>query len=366
MDTNFSQPAIFSEVSTPTAPDSGYLKVYAKSGALCSIANGASEKTYAALSDLSAYLPLSGGTLTGDLLFTDALYDIGKSGATRPRDLFASRYISGASGLSWYSSPYHARLAGGIDNVQMYLNGTGYWEQRYGLMTTAGIALNGSDLSASSYASITCGPSAGVLDIRGVGWPSSNAATTSQTLRLFNTYTSTTSFENLQLKANSGAAYQIGSAVGSAGGTNRAIDFGHWNAAGTFTSQLSLLTSGVLYSTNATSTAVLQTAGGNYIYGSFISTPHLSLNGWWGLTQTSSGGISFGSGHKLVWGSTTSNAPASGTSGDAGLARNAAGVVEINNGTIGTLRDLSCRAITTSSTIASPSLTPLILLQIWG
>lgn len=33
-------------------------------------------------------------TLGGDLLFTDATYDIGKSGATRPRDLFTSRNIS--------------------------------------------------------------------------------------------------------------------------------------------------------------------------------------------------------------------------------------------------------------------------------
>jgi hypothetical protein len=36
-------------------------------------------------------LPLTGGTLTGNLLFTDASYDIGASGATRPRDLFLSR-----------------------------------------------------------------------------------------------------------------------------------------------------------------------------------------------------------------------------------------------------------------------------------
>jgi hypothetical protein len=33
----------------------------------------------------------AGGTMTGDLLFTDASFDIGKSGATRPRDIFASR-----------------------------------------------------------------------------------------------------------------------------------------------------------------------------------------------------------------------------------------------------------------------------------
>lgn len=33
------------------------------------------------------------GTLGGDLLFTDATYDIGKSGATRPRDGFFSRNV---------------------------------------------------------------------------------------------------------------------------------------------------------------------------------------------------------------------------------------------------------------------------------
>lgn len=40
--------------------------------------------------------------LSGDLLFTDALYDIGKSGATRPRDIFASRngVIGGTLGVT--------------------------------------------------------------------------------------------------------------------------------------------------------------------------------------------------------------------------------------------------------------------------
>jgi hypothetical protein len=38
-----------------------------------------------------AFLPISGGTLTGSLLFTDATYDIGAAGATRPRDFYLSR-----------------------------------------------------------------------------------------------------------------------------------------------------------------------------------------------------------------------------------------------------------------------------------
>ena len=41
--------------------------------------------------DNTTYLPITGGTLTGNLLFTDASYDIGATGATRPRDLFLSR-----------------------------------------------------------------------------------------------------------------------------------------------------------------------------------------------------------------------------------------------------------------------------------
>lgn len=36
----------------------------------------------------STYLPLAGGTLTGNLLFTDNTYDIGASGATRPRTAY--------------------------------------------------------------------------------------------------------------------------------------------------------------------------------------------------------------------------------------------------------------------------------------
>lgn len=40
------------------------------------------------------FLPITGGTLLGDLLFTDNTYDIGKTGATRPRDIFASRNIT--------------------------------------------------------------------------------------------------------------------------------------------------------------------------------------------------------------------------------------------------------------------------------
>jgi hypothetical protein len=73
---------------------------------------------------------------------------------------------------------------------------------------------------------MTGGPSAGVLDIRGVGWPSANTATTSQTLRLFNTYTSTTSYETLNFKGKASANFEIGPENGSAGGTLRGLTIG--------------------------------------------------------------------------------------------------------------------------------------------
>jgi hypothetical protein len=52
-------------------------------------------------------------TRTADLLFTDATYDIGKSGATRPRDIVASRHVSLAGLLSVAGFGTHTFSAGG-------------------------------------------------------------------------------------------------------------------------------------------------------------------------------------------------------------------------------------------------------------
>lgn len=48
------------------------------------------------------YTPLNkaGDTMLGDLLFTDAIYDIGKSGTTRPRDGFFSRKLEIGTSLA--------------------------------------------------------------------------------------------------------------------------------------------------------------------------------------------------------------------------------------------------------------------------
>lgn len=50
--------------------------------------------TSGTLATVAGTLPITGGTLTGNLLFTDNTYDIGASGATRPRDIFMSRTLT--------------------------------------------------------------------------------------------------------------------------------------------------------------------------------------------------------------------------------------------------------------------------------
>jgi len=68
---------------------------------------------------------------------------------------------------------------------------------------------------------------------------------TAMQAEVFTTYTSATSFESLCLKATA-SAMQIGSARGSAGGTNRPVQLGHFDAAGTFTNGLSVATNGAV------------------------------------------------------------------------------------------------------------------------
>lgn len=72
----------------------------------------------------------------------------------------------------------------------------------------------------------------------------------------------------------------------------------------------------------------------------------ISLSGWYGLVPGANGGISLanGSGNRITWGSTT--ADPTGANTDTALSRNAAGVLEVNNGTAGTFRDFKARNLT--------------------
>lgn len=75
------------------------------------------------------------------------------------------------------------------------------------------------------------------------------------------------------------------------------------------------------------------------------------------VSQTDSAGLRFQSNRLVGW-AAGSNAD---TPSDTALGRNAAGVVEINNGTAGTLRDLSLRNITSSGTLTLGGATDVLI-----
>jgi hypothetical protein len=67
--------------------------------------------------------------------------------------------------------------------------------------------------------------------------------TNGQQLSIAKTYTSATSFEQLELDAASDASnYRIGSRIGSLGGSTRGLQIGAWDAAGTFASAANIST----------------------------------------------------------------------------------------------------------------------------
>lgn len=68
-------------------------------------------------------------------------------------------------------------------------------------------------------------------------------STLAQCFQLHKTYTSSVDREWLDFKAT-GSTYEISSAIGSAGGSNRSINIGHRNSVGTFTSVLNVNTTG--------------------------------------------------------------------------------------------------------------------------
>lgn len=224
----------------------------------------------------STYLPLAGGTLTGDLKFTDATYDIGKSGATRPRDAFFSRNVTVGSlatvgyivtGYGNYTNPVF-QIGGssqgfGADSTTVYArtSSTTVWIANttvFNLGTAQAFGWTASGSASASAADLTLlRDAANTLAQRN--------STNAQTFNLYNTYTSATSLETFRVKANAGAAYQIGSAIGSAGGNNQAVEVGHWDTAGAFTRVINVSTNnrvGIGTSSPGTTLDVVSASGG--------------------------------------------------------------------------------------------------------
>jgi hypothetical protein len=162
----------------------------------------------------------------------------------------------------------------------------------------------------------------------------------SQIFDLFETYTSGSDNGKLRLKATS-AGHQIGSAR-STSGSARALQLGHFAANGTFTSAISIDTAGA------------PTFVGGILLGS--STNQILLESGPTMFATSRTTAFISAGQKTAstkyigWSvdADTRNAV------DTAFSRNAAGVVEVNNGTAGTFRDFIVRNLRMSA----PTLVP--------
>ena len=106
--TNVVQMFDFVDINGGTIDGTPVGSASASTGAFTSLtASGATTLNGAvALGDASGDLITVPGTVNSNLLFTDATYDIGASGATRPRDLFLSRNLTVGGTLT---------LAGGVN-----------------------------------------------------------------------------------------------------------------------------------------------------------------------------------------------------------------------------------------------------------
>jgi len=112
-------------------------------------------------------------------------------------------------------------------------------------------------------------PNSNVFEIRN--------STSAQTFRLANTWTSATSFENLQLQWSSNEA-RIGTSVGSAGGTQRSLVLGAWNSAGTWSPGITITSSGVTIRSLVDNTTIPIIVNNAYSLGVTVQSYRLTPN----------------------------------------------------------------------------------------
>ena len=79
-----------------------------------------------------------------------------------------------------------------------------------------------------------------------------------------------------------------------------------------------------------------------------LYAPVVNFSGWWTLTQSAGGGVNFGSGHGIAWGSASTNIQAGTISGDTTLCRSSAGVAEVGTTACNALGSLLLTNITAS------------------
>jgi len=162
-------------------------------------------------------------------------------------------------------------------------------------------------------------------------------STNSQTFRIYNTYTDSSNYERMDIKFNSvNNVYSFDVRNGAAGtGTARGIEVLLPNASGT------------PFAINGGA------GGGNIVsfrrdYVDFVMGIEIGASNWRGATRT----LSFFSNRGIAWANSTSSM----TTADCGFYRNAAGVIEVNDGTTaGTFRDLIVRNFRMSAPTGVPT-----------
>jgi hypothetical protein len=175
--------------------------------------------------------------------------------------------------------------------------------------------------------------------------------TSPTSIQITNTYTSSTSFGLLDIRANAAqTAYEISSFLGSAGGANLPINIGHRDSAGTFTSGLSVATDGAVTASGAISCGasagfyggsqgmyLFSSGAGGIRVGNAVYHPSGVYNG-----TTSNSAFLYG----------ISNASNSYTAPDLLWGRDSSGVMGVyTTPTRGTFGGIACGAITASGQI---------------
>jgi hypothetical protein len=188
-------------------------------------------------------------------------------------------------------------------------------------------SINGNSLLGSGDLAISTSTAPLVL---GTNLVQQRNGTNGQIAQWFKTYTSATNAEWCEIDAAGNASnFDIAACIGSAGGVARGIRIGGKNAAGAFTPWLSFATNGeitvanqIVFGTGVLITnAIIRPAFSTSVtLGSSFGT---SLDNFANLHMRGTARVGFGN--------------------QAAISSPAADVVEINNGTSGTLRDFSIR-----------------------
>jgi hypothetical protein len=126
-------------------------------------------------------------------------------------------------------------LFGGTSYISTSREGSAYGTQHLG-GTYQGCYLIRDDTASAGFgwgstSSTIVGTPSLILYRDAAGTLAQRNGLNAQTLRVYNTHTSSTSFETLQLKAVASNSFEIATAVGSAGGTTRGLRFGTYETA---------------------------------------------------------------------------------------------------------------------------------------